>query len=267
MSRQIVSPSGKTKTLAPVRPNVGIEIAYRRKLEAFVDEMHKSLVYWLTAAYRANEPEMAADRSPAAMLRTIMRRLARRWTRRIDDAAPELAKYFATAAADRADGAMAGILKRAGMTVKFKLTATVNDVLQASIGENVALIKSIAAEHLADVEGLVMRSVSAGRDLGSLTKDLEDRYGVTRKRAAFIARDQNNKTTATITRVRQQGLGITQAIWLHSAGGRHPRPSHVAASGETYDIERGMFLDGVWTWPGREINCRCVSKSVIPGLD
>jgi uncharacterized protein with gpF-like domain len=128
------------------------------------------------------------------------------------------------------------------------------------------LIRSIAAEHLDDVEGAVMRSVQTGRDLGSLTDELQQRYAQTRKRAAFIARDQNSKATATVVRVRQEGLGITEAIWMHSRGSRHPRPSHVAADGKRYTIIEGMYLDGVWTWPGREPNCGCVSRSIIPTL-
>ena len=49
-------------------------------------------------------------------------------------------------------------------------------------------------------------------------------------------------------------------------GDMPPRASHVAASGKRYDVAKGMYLDGVWTWPGHEINCRCVSKAVIPGF-
>jgi len=111
-----------------------------------------------------------------------------------------------------------------------------------------------------------MRSVQTGRDLGTLAQELETRYGTTKRRAAFIAQSQNNIATATMIRTRQAELGITQAVWLHSAGGRVPRPEHVAASGKTYDVAKGMFLEGKWTWPGVEPRCRCVSKSVITGF-
>ncbi|MFL9966937.1 phage minor head protein [Paraburkholderia sediminicola] len=138
--------------------------------------------------------------------------------------------------------------------------------MQSTIGVNVGLIRSVAHEHLAKVQGIVMRSVQMGQDLGSLLDQLLERYALTRRRAAFIARDQNSKATATVARVRQAGLGITEAIWMHSHGGRHPRPSHVAADGKRYRISEGRYLDAVWTWPGREPNCRCVSRPIIPGL-
>ena len=80
--RAIVAPTARPVTLVPVRPNQGIEAAYRRRLLALVDLMQASLVYWLRAAYRANEPELAQDASPTMMLRRIMARLARRWQQR-----------------------------------------------------------------------------------------------------------------------------------------------------------------------------------------
>jgi SPP1 gp7 family putative phage head morphogenesis protein len=159
-------------------------------------------------------------------------------------------------------------LRKAGMSVRFKMTAAMNDAYQAVRAENVNLIKSIAQQHLTQVETLVMQSVQQGRDLGALTQELTARYGVTKRRAAFIAKDQNNKATATMTRVRHLELGITQAKWLHSAGGKHPRPEHVAFSGKVYQIANGHdFGDGEGpVWPGQPINCRCVAIPIVPGF-
>ena len=202
----------KSITLPPIQPNIGLEATYRRQLEKLVDEMNKSVLYWLRTAYNANRPEMAQDASPALFLTQVMKRLAKRWEERFDIYAKKLAKYFATEAKDRVDGRLKSILKKSGFAVEFKMTAAANDVMQATIQQNVGLIKSIASRHFEEIEGLVYRSVSTGRDLKFLTDELEKRFKVTRKRAAFIARDQNNKATAVITRVRQEGLGVTKAI-------------------------------------------------------
>lgn len=266
--KPLLNASRKAITLAPVRPNAGLTAAYHARLIRILDEMHASLTYWLKAAYRATPPEMAQDKSPARTLQSAFRKLSQRWLRRIDDLAPEMAVWFAQGVADRSDAALKGSLKRAGFTVPFRLTAEVNDVLQATTAANVSLIRSIAQQHLTQVEGAVMRSVQTGRDLGTLAKELEAGYGVTKRKAAFISRDQNNKATAAITRTRQQGLGITTAQWVHSAGGRVPRPEHMKAGKDrlVYEVAKGAFLEGVWTWPGHEIGCRCVSRSVVPGF-
>jgi uncharacterized protein with gpF-like domain len=281
----------RPKTLKPIHPNVGIEIAYQKKLDALIEEMNRSVTWWVTAAYRANQPEMAQDAnidaktaaqeiakaikatgSPAKVLENVMRKLSNIWQKRFDDGAVEMAKYFATTTKDRTDAALKSALKKSGMTVEFKMTQKMNDVMRATVGENVVLIKSIASEHLSDVQGLVMRSVAAGRDLGTLTAELQKRYAITKRRAALISRDQNNKMTANLTRVRQHDLGIKTAIWLHSGGGKEPRHDHLEANGKEYDIATGEFLDGfvldggARIFPGQLIGCRCVSRSVVPGI-
>lgn len=253
--------------LQPIRPSAAVRSAYERKLRRLIDEMHRSLAYFLEQNYRRQRRRMAMDASPARELRAAMRKLSRRWLARFNEAAPQLADYFAQAAGDRVDAELRRILRNAGFSVKFRMTKAQNDAIQATIGENVSLIKSIAERHLTNVEGIVMRAVQEGRDLGSVTKALTENYGVTKRRAAFIAKTQNNMATATITKVRQQEIGVRKARWLHSAGGKHPRPEHVAFSGKTYDVDKGAWLEGKWTWPGREINCRCVSIPIIPGFD
>lgn len=263
----LVSPTGRDQALRPVHGNKGIEAAYRKRLDRLIDEMQRSVVYWLTAAYRRNVPEIAQDESPAMALTKMMRRLAKQWQRRFDEAAQPVAREFAESSMSAADISLRNALRQKGFSVQFQLTRAANDVFQATVQENVGLIKSIAAEHLQDVQGMVMRSVTQGRDLEGLVEDLQKRYGVTKRRAAFIARDQNNKATATITRVRQQGLGIKQAKWRHSRGGKHPRKSHQDADGEIYDVDKGMLIDGEYIRPGELPNCRCVAISIIPGFD
>jgi hypothetical protein len=247
------------KTLAPVRPNVGIEIAYQRKLEKLIDEMAASVSYFVKAAYRANEPEIAQDASPAAEILRTIRGLRKRWLARFDTASKEMADYFATAVSDRSDAALRSILKRSGISVEFRMTRAQNDVLQATIGENVSLIRSIPEQYLTQVEGYVMRSVQTGRDLGQLTKDLQEQFGVTRRRAEFIARSQNNLATASLTRARQAELGITEAVWVHSGGGKHPRKSHLKAGADKqrYDVAKGWYDPevGKFVLPGELPNC------------
>lgn len=257
---------GRPVGLAPVRPNAGLQASYRARLEAAVDELHASVLYWLRAEWR-KQPALAQD-APVADLQLLFRRLGRRWMRRFDELAPELAAHFAKGAHDRVSGKLRQLLKDHGMSVEFVMSRPVRDAYQAVLAENVGLIKSIAREHLSRVEGEVMRSVAAGRDLATLTQALQEQHGLTRRRAALVARDQNNKATAVITRVRQQELGITHARWRHSHGGRRPRPSHVAADGTVYEIGKGWWDpdERAWVWPGTLINCRCVSQPVIPGF-
>lgn len=228
--------------------------------------MQKSVVYWLSANYKASGAAVAMDASPAVFMRDAMRKLARRWTQSFDSIAQKLSERFAGDTLKNADVSLYNALETAGFTVEFKMTAPMNNALQATISENVGLIRSIPEKYFTEVEGLVMRSVARGRDLSYLTDELERRYGITRRRAALIARDQNNKATSVMQAARQQSLGITEGIWRHSHAGKEPRPSHVKADGKRFDLSKGMCLEGKWVMPGEEINCRCTWSPVIPGI-
>jgi len=281
-----------------------------------IAEMHNSVVYWLTAGYRANPPLLAQDGptedaaawtewvaatrmlsppliaqddTPVQALRKIMAALAKRWQNRFDDLSFEMAGYFATDVHKRVDGALSAMLAKHGMAIRFRMTRTMHQALAATVGENVALIRSIPQKFFTDIEAQVMRSAAAGRDLKTLTDFLGPKVDLKRirmgqrpgesgksylvrtwRRAALISRDQNNKATAVMIRTRQADLGITEAIWMHSGGGHEPRPDHVAwgRQKKRYDVAKGMWSDVEqrWIYPGELINCRCVSRSIIPGL-
>ena len=256
----------KVKTIRPVRPNAGVEAWYRKQLDKQIREMQKSVVHWLTANYKASGAAVAMDASPAVFMRDAMKKLAKRWTKSFDNIAQKLSDRFAGDAMKNSDVSLHNALDTAGFTVEFTMTAPMNNALQATITENVGLIRSIPEKYFSEVEGLVMRSVARGRDLSYLTDELQRRYGITRRRAALIARDQNNKATSVMQAARQKSLGITQGIWRHSHAGKEPRPSHVKADGKKFDIDKGMYLDGKWVMPGEEINCRCTWSPVIPGI-
>lgn len=255
----------RPQKLRPVRPNVGLEMAFRRKLLGLIDEMHASALYWLESTYRNNPPLVAQDALPSAALQKALKKLGRRWQKRFNESSLNLAKYYTKAMAKRSDAQLKSVLKEAGFSVQFKMTRELRDVMNATIAEQVGLIRSIPQKYLHDVQGLVMRAVVQGRDLKELRNELQKRYHITKKRAAFIARDQNNKATAVINRTRQLGLNIQTARWRHSHAGREPRPTHVANNGKKYDVKKGWYDPAIkkWIWPGTEPNCHCTSESII----
>lgn len=254
--------------MMPARPSAAARIAYQRKLEALIDEMHSSTLYWLRATYRQREGEIVQDSSPAADLAAQLRRRANQWRKMFAERAPDLARFFISKVDRHATNATKqAAVSLTGMSVSVKDTLLTNTVTQALTRENVSLIQSIQSEYATEVEGLVMRSITTGRDVGYLVEQLEERFGVTRRRAKLIANDQNNKATAQMARARQLSLGVTKARWLHVGGGKNPRPSHVAANGKVFDLSKGLKIDGEYVFPGELINCGCVGAPIIPGVD
>jgi uncharacterized protein with gpF-like domain len=264
-------PMKKSGALRGVRANAGLEAVYRKRLLCLVDAMQASVEYWLKSAYRKNEPAIIAmDATPAAELQKAIRRMVRQWQKNFNEGAEELARFFARSVRSRSDRQLMAILKKAGFTVRFTTTPAMRDVMRATVEQNVQLIKSIPQQYLTQVQGAVMRSVQTGRDLGSLSAELRQQFGVTRKRAALISLDQNNKATSAMVKVRQMELGIEKGIWRHSHAGKEPRPTHLANDGKLFSVSRGWFDPDPKVrrhiMPGELIRCRCFWQPVVEGF-
>lgn len=235
-----------------------------------IEEMHASIQYWLTVAYRKNPPrmadlvDMAQDATPSDDVLKTLRGLRRRWLKSFEENGAKIAEHYVTRVYKASDSAFRQALKDAGMSVEFKMTPAMRDAFNATLSENVGLIRTIPQQYLDQVEGIVTRSYSAGRDLETMVRELKELYPISQRRAELIARDQSNKANATVQRARQLELGITEAVWMHSHGGRVPRPDHVAANGKRYNVAEGCLISGEYILPGELINCRCVGRAVLP---
>lgn len=270
----------KPQVLRAIPANAGIRAAYRKRLLALTDEMEVSYRHWLEAAYRRAPPAIAQDAPgyrekvsrriglASRELKRELQILARRWERRFDDAAQRMADWFATSTLKRTDAALAHILRKGGWTVEFQMTPAMKDVVNATIEENVSLIRSIPRQFHTQIEGVVMRSVTAGRDLQQLSQDLQHQFGVTRRRADLIALDQNNKATSALRRARELESGLEEGVWLHSHAGKKPRPTHVKQNGKRFSLREGWYDPAVGRriWPGELIICRCTWKVVVKGF-
>lgn len=258
--------SKKPKLVRAVRHNLGIEVAYRKALEKFINDMTNSTVYWLTAQYKKAPPRLAQDATPSDDMQKRFREVAAQWIKRVEEWAPKIAETYVTQMFKHSDSAFDKALKDAGWAVEFKMTPTVRDAFTATLNENISLIKSIPEKYLQQVEGAVMRSYTVGRDLKQMVEDIQKIHPVTKRRAILIARDQSNKANAVVNRARQMELGIEEAIWMHSGGGKEPREDHVKAGKERrkYKIAEGCYISGEYIYPGEKIYCRCTSRAVLP---
>lgn len=267
-------------------PNLGLEAEYRKKLDAFIDDMQRSIAWWIVAEYRKRLPEIEQDRnetgpvvkfirkllpamdaSPAKDLERTLNRHMNIWLRRMNRNASKLAKWFVRRANGEISSASLSALSDAvGFTVRGENSRMANDMLQSLIIENINLIKSIPSQYKTEITGLVMQSVREGRDIAFLQDELEKRYAITKRRARTIARDQNNKATETISRRRVLDAGVLEAEWVHTSASKVPRKSHLRANGKIFRLDKGCFIDGEWIYPGEKINCSCTFRPVLRQL-
>ncbi len=264
-------PRRKPKLAPAVHPSEAIHLAYQRDLRQLVIKpMAAELLRELKAAWKV-DGSVAHDAKPsAASLRIVMERWGRKWTARLETLAEKMAREFASASRTYTDRAVKASFAEAGLTIQWRPTKRMVESYAAVVSENVHLIKSIPQKFLGQVTSDVYREIALkGGDMAALTTKLKDAYGATWSRAALISRDQTNKAKAVFEAARRAELGIEEAVWMHSHAGREPRPSHVALNGTKYNVVKGAWDkdEGEWIQTGELINCRCVSKAVIPGFD
>jgi uncharacterized protein with gpF-like domain len=259
----------KIKKTRAIHANAGVRAWYQHELDKQIQQAHAELITELTLAWNKTPPGIAQDApSPAVNINRTLKDWGKKWTLRFDKLSLDLSKKFADKNFRATQQSMRTAFKEAGFTIAFKPSKASIEAYRSVVAENVSLIKSIPQRYLTNVESAVWNSVNKGGDMATLSRKLMTTYGSTAKRAALIARDQNNKAKAIIEKARRLELGIKTAIWQHSHAGKEPRPSHVTMNGKEFDIEKGMWDkdEGEFIQPGELINCRCTSRARIPGF-
>ena len=162
-------------------------------------------------------------------------------------------------------------------TVKFD-PSSVSKSVKANLRRNIELLDDLDKQHVRHVYKVALRSILVGFDAHLLYTELSKLEGMPRQKAAEITQSLHRKAKAIIDRERQASLGITQAIWMYPNAPcmkdpRHPvveyvqqDSAHRAANGKKFEISKGLFVDGKWTWPGVEEGCKCSSRPILPGL-
>ena len=128
---------------------------------------------------------------------------------------------------------------------------------------NVDLIKTIPQRCLDDVREVVYDGFTKGRSTKDVASDIQHIYGVSKRRAKFIARDQIAKLNGQIQRAQQLDAGIDEYIWCTS-GDERVRDSHKALEGKKCSwLDPPENSDGRKCHPGEDYNCRCIGRPVF----
>ena len=202
------------------------------------------------------------EASDLAALRGVVRATRRSWERAnpVDRTAVErVARSVEASATTRTVSAVERIA-RTSIGIPGGSTA---QILRTWTKESVDLIKTIDRRHFADVERVVEESLRVGRRTRDIRERIAERFDITERRAALIARDQLANLNGRITKARQEGLGIKRFRWTTSGDDR-VREEHEAIDGEVYTWASGHPTEG---FPGQPINCRCVAIPVFDADD
>lgn len=136
------------------------------------------------------------------------------------------------------------------------------DQLELFASQNAQLITSLPDQELERVAGDIERGLQQGLRFKDVAKDIQKSFGITHRRATLIARDQTTKLNASLTKLRQQEVGVEEYIW-QTSGDERVRPTHKANDGRKFRWDQPPKITG---HPGNDVNCRCVARPVLDNL-
>lgn len=151
--------------------------------------------------------------------------------------------------------------------------------LELFANQNAQLITNMQENEIERVSGVVQRGLQEGSSYESIADNIEKSFGITRRHAKLIARDQTSKLNGSLTKLRQQELGIKQYRW-QTSGDERVRPSHrvlddkicrwddptVYLNEDTGKWEKRSSIGGTNVHTSQDVNCRCVPIPIIEGI-
>lgn len=239
------------------------ELNYYRQLKQVARLVREDVDANIVPLVKQQSPEYVAD-GWSDIIAAALRRLLARWTSPFAQRqAEQIAAQFVRTAAD--DNMRRQ--KSFGINL-YGGNQELQDYMAAAAFQNAQLIKSIPAQYLEQVQNIVMGNMRQGMRPSYIEQQLVKQFGVTTRRAKLIARDQTSKIQGEMNRIRQVNSGINYFKWTTSHDER-VRHSHVEVAKRDVGYGPGIFrwddlpvVDGVPTFPGQPINCRCVSIAV-----
>lgn len=159
------------------------------------------------------------------------------------------------------------VLSASGVDLDTMLYAgDVEQTLQATIEQNVALIRDVNEKQRSQITQAVFRGLNQRLPARDVAAEIDRIADTGRKRALLIASDQLQKaaTALSVERAHQAGLG-GRYEWVHS-GKLHPREWHKARNGKIFDdaakpgSEEYVPPDDR---PGIPIRCGCRRRGVL----
>ena len=151
---------------------------------------------------------------------------------------------------------------RSASAFGINILVDLTEYLEASVYDNVQLIRTIPEQYMKNVESIVMNNVRSGGRWSAVQKQLVEQFGITDRRARVIARDQTAKINGQLNAKRQVAAGYEYFEWDDSGDSR-VRKQHRAHAEKITEYGKGVYRwdnppigeNGVPVIPGTEFQC------------
>ena len=246
-----------------VRPVVPREADVRALEHINITEVIKpwrDTIRQIVSAYTVPTLDAVTD-ADGTQLVWLVRQQQQAIDRRIIYQTETLGRWVTGTSARHLGATVRNIKSATGVDVEpFMRVATVRPILEAATQENVSLISNLNGDMRRRAEQILLNGFLLRKTRAQVAQELRQALGITLRRAKNIARDQAEKLSATLTKTRNEELGITHFRWLTRLDDR-VRKTHEAREGRVYSWATGAPIPE--KFPGVAINCRCVAEAVI----
>lgn len=254
----------------PLNHNAAIRARYEKALRTITLQMTTQVKNQLTKLFKSSTAKeyFTMDASITSDAKKLLASLNEKFTTLFASKSIDLATTMVNEAQKHSQKEVKESLEELTGAITLKknfIPLQVQEVSKAAISENVSLIKSIPSEYFTKINGAVMRSITSGQGVKSLMNHFKQYDNMTDRRAKNIALDQTRKTYNSINAARMESAGYEEFKWLHSGGGLHPRPDHVAMNGKIFRFDDLPVIDkktGERGLPAQAPNCGCTMQPV-----
>lgn len=249
--------------LTPPRTTKLAEIEYYNQLKPIVDYIHdsfNSVVMPVVEKKSVQEQIVVTDSMIAlgqlnAALAKFQAKVDKKYTAKDLD---NIAKKVVDSQVKRNKMQWKSKAKTVGISIKGKQSfKDEQDYIKSRIETNTTLIKNLKSQYIEELNVELRYSYEQGRPSSQLAKDIEKRFGITKRRAKLIARNETKNTVSQLNKKQAMELGFGNPKWQTMMDGRE-RPEHAKHNGKEYQFGVGLpDGKGGKEEPGDAINCRC----------
>ena len=256
MARNLVEAKRPKSTGKGVAAPISIEVRYNKGLQELVQRLEQDTREKIMPLVVTTQSELIMDDS-LTDLEGIIDGLQEQYAS-LDEIYRQYADVMVGAVNVYHQTAFIADVKQAvGVDIRgMAMDEGIDGVLRVATRRNVKLIKSIPEQFFNEIEQIIMQGFQTGEDPANINEKLVERFGITERRARFIARDQVGKLTASLSKARQQNIGVDGYIWDDS-GDSNVRKSHAKKNGKRIDWNKPPSDTG---HAGEDFNCRCVAR-------
>lgn len=152
------------------------------------------------------------------------------------------------------------------ITIEAKLTESQRGIIAAEWGQNLdKYVKDFAAEKILEMRELVSTNAFAGRRANDLVEMLKDNYGISQRKARFLARQETSLLLSKFRETRYRDVGANRYRWSTSHDER-VRHDHKDLNNKIFDWILPPVTNrrtGARNHPGEDFGCRCVAIALI----